>query len=420
MDLATLQHNFELYDSDRSGFITIDELHKIYIKFGLNTSRDTLVYLMRKYDKDGDGKINFREFCELIGGGQGSTSQAQPIPNRQPAYAMPGQCNDPMVAMTSQRYSLTSQTSGDYQFSPNPVRGPVPQSQQSFNLPPGFENAAPGKEDPNLNPFEALGQPVLLEQGNTPQDSDEFTMKQFQKMQNSHHHIENHGEFARNPNTQFTDSKISQQSTGLSSFGGSSFSGGSLQYPPAPSQSQIPFQSQGPNLFYDSMHPQQDDLALRPAPPGRPPHRGASPQGSPQGLPQGGPHDAPQGAHYGLPQGTPQGIPQGAPQGPPQRQPPAHRNPSQMQAPSKLAPLPGNSAYSPTNADSVSPSKNVASFSTFLPAKETESPAKRQFVDKNTMGGTYATATTFESMLSDDKDSIQKAMNDKLDNGKNK
>lgn len=72
MDLPTLKHNFDLYDQDRNGYVTIDELAQIYAKFGLKTERSTLEYLMMKYDKNGDGGINFQEFCDLIGGGHNS------------------------------------------------------------------------------------------------------------------------------------------------------------------------------------------------------------------------------------------------------------------------------------------------------------------------------------------------------------
>lgn len=66
MNQEFLRHNFDMYDLDRNGCITLDELYQLYGKLGLRADPGTLEYLMAKYDKNGDGMINFSEFCDMI------------------------------------------------------------------------------------------------------------------------------------------------------------------------------------------------------------------------------------------------------------------------------------------------------------------------------------------------------------------
>lgn len=63
-----LKKNFEMYDRDRSGFITVDELRQIYRAFGIPVNDATLVSLMARYDRDRSGTIGFNEFVEMVTG----------------------------------------------------------------------------------------------------------------------------------------------------------------------------------------------------------------------------------------------------------------------------------------------------------------------------------------------------------------
>ena len=53
---------FKIYDKNGDGFITCDELKKLWLAFGLNASDANVNKFIKKKDKDGDGKFNFKEF----------------------------------------------------------------------------------------------------------------------------------------------------------------------------------------------------------------------------------------------------------------------------------------------------------------------------------------------------------------------
>ena len=55
-----------MFDIDEKGFIRINELEEAFALFEIYPSRDEMELIMRKYDKDSDGKLNFNEFCEMI------------------------------------------------------------------------------------------------------------------------------------------------------------------------------------------------------------------------------------------------------------------------------------------------------------------------------------------------------------------
>ena len=361
--MATLRHNFELYDQDRSGYITIDELTKIYNKFGLNTSRDTLVYLLRKYDADGDGQINFSEFCDLMGISHGGTTPFQTAQVRQPVNSMAGAGVYSSSKMEPRGYAGGPQGSMMNQSMPGQV------SQGQPELPLGFptQNTQQPDANPNFNPFEAMGDPLLNEKGDTPSDVDKFTGNQFQKMQSSQTHIDNQTEFAKNQNNPYVNQSQSNYQSSTTSFGDSYHSIGFNQGI-SQQHNAIPGQFQGQNMVYDSMYEQEEQIS-RPGPPGAPPHRNSPPTN--------------------------------------QRQPPAHRQPGMSLPHQNTAPMPGNSAYTSSNNDSPSPTTHDAtgntSFSAYTPQQGPASPGKPQMaMPDNALAGAYATANTFESLLSDD------------------
>ena len=65
---ADLRRNFEMYDKDRSGQISIAELKEIYKNFGLTVKDETIQAMMKKYDRDNSGSIGYDEFVEILTG----------------------------------------------------------------------------------------------------------------------------------------------------------------------------------------------------------------------------------------------------------------------------------------------------------------------------------------------------------------
>ena len=58
----TAEQMFKIYDKNGDGFITCDELKKLWLAFGVNVSDAKVNEFIKKKDKDGDGKFNFEEF----------------------------------------------------------------------------------------------------------------------------------------------------------------------------------------------------------------------------------------------------------------------------------------------------------------------------------------------------------------------
>ena len=54
---------FKIYDKNGDGFITCDELKKLWLAFGVWSDSEVNEYFKKK-DKDGDGKINFEEWFD--------------------------------------------------------------------------------------------------------------------------------------------------------------------------------------------------------------------------------------------------------------------------------------------------------------------------------------------------------------------
>ena len=63
-----LRAQFDAYDTDRSGYISFDELRNMYARSGEPLSEGAVQYLMNRYNRDHDGKINFDEFYEFVHG----------------------------------------------------------------------------------------------------------------------------------------------------------------------------------------------------------------------------------------------------------------------------------------------------------------------------------------------------------------
>jgi len=57
---------FRTIDKDFSGFITLEEFSQALVKWGMEVPRAAMVTIMRAYDKSGDGRIDYTEFCDAF------------------------------------------------------------------------------------------------------------------------------------------------------------------------------------------------------------------------------------------------------------------------------------------------------------------------------------------------------------------
>ncbi|XP_020577524.1 probable calcium-binding protein CML18 [Phalaenopsis equestris] len=61
-----LQHLFRIFDRDGNGFITAADLAHSMAKLGHALTANELTGMIREADSDGDGRISFKEFSQVI------------------------------------------------------------------------------------------------------------------------------------------------------------------------------------------------------------------------------------------------------------------------------------------------------------------------------------------------------------------
>ncbi|KAL3526969.1 hypothetical protein ACH5RR_011625 [Cinchona calisaya] len=64
-----LREAFNLYDKDKNGKISANELHSVLKSLGDKCSLSDCRKMIRSVDVDGDGHVNFEEFKRMMGGG---------------------------------------------------------------------------------------------------------------------------------------------------------------------------------------------------------------------------------------------------------------------------------------------------------------------------------------------------------------
>lgn len=61
-----IQKLFDEVDVDKSKFIEIQEIHIALSKIGMNCGQAEIEQYMRRFDKNGDGKISYQEFRVIV------------------------------------------------------------------------------------------------------------------------------------------------------------------------------------------------------------------------------------------------------------------------------------------------------------------------------------------------------------------
>lgn len=64
-----LKDAFDLYDIDKNGLISANELHKVMRMLGLKCTLGDCTKMIRQVDQDGDGNVNFEEFKKMMTNG---------------------------------------------------------------------------------------------------------------------------------------------------------------------------------------------------------------------------------------------------------------------------------------------------------------------------------------------------------------
>jgi len=72
--IEELKEAFAIFDKEKTGKITIADLKEMMHKVSVSTTGSTISItdfefksMIHKFDKDGDGEIDFGEFCEMMG-----------------------------------------------------------------------------------------------------------------------------------------------------------------------------------------------------------------------------------------------------------------------------------------------------------------------------------------------------------------
>lgn len=61
-----IREAFRVFDMDGNGFVSRDELRYAIMNLGEKLSDDECAYLVDEADIDGDGQINYEEFCQMM------------------------------------------------------------------------------------------------------------------------------------------------------------------------------------------------------------------------------------------------------------------------------------------------------------------------------------------------------------------
>ena len=61
-----MEEAFAVFDVDKDGYITKSELRQVMNRLGENLTDKQLDAMVKEADKDGDGKINAKEFKALM------------------------------------------------------------------------------------------------------------------------------------------------------------------------------------------------------------------------------------------------------------------------------------------------------------------------------------------------------------------
>ena len=66
-EVLAMKEAFDIFDSDRSGTIDIEELKRAIVSLGLEHSAEKILNLLSDLDEDKSGAIDFGEFLKLLG-----------------------------------------------------------------------------------------------------------------------------------------------------------------------------------------------------------------------------------------------------------------------------------------------------------------------------------------------------------------
>ncbi|OIW15928.1 hypothetical protein TanjilG_04463 [Lupinus angustifolius] len=66
-----MKEAFNVFDQNRDGFITVEELRSVFASLGLKQGRtvEDCKKMIMKVDVDGDGMVDYNEFKQMMKGG---------------------------------------------------------------------------------------------------------------------------------------------------------------------------------------------------------------------------------------------------------------------------------------------------------------------------------------------------------------
>lgn len=70
--LKELSEAFDMYDQDKNGLISANELHLVLSRLGQHCTVQDCEKMIKTFDSDGDGNVSFDEFRKMMCGNQTS------------------------------------------------------------------------------------------------------------------------------------------------------------------------------------------------------------------------------------------------------------------------------------------------------------------------------------------------------------
>lgn len=105
MDSNKLTEAFSLFDKNKDGLISADELGKVLKSLGQSANKDQLKDMIREFDKNGDGYIDYEEFIVMM---SLKTQFEDPVEDLRQAFGVFDENKDGFISQTELKRAMSN------------------------------------------------------------------------------------------------------------------------------------------------------------------------------------------------------------------------------------------------------------------------------------------------------------------------